>query len=105
VTGSLTKRSNGGSPMKFTDFLLGVSTDPAEMAKFRSDPIRTLENAGLSDAEKTAVLEGTPKRLKTIIQMSRRQPRFDPPTPQPTPPEPEVEPHEPRGSSCCGSKS
>jgi hypothetical protein len=87
--------------MKLTDFLLDVSTDPAAMAKFRCDPEGALDRAGLSDAEKKAVMEGNPKKLKTMVQMSARQPGTDisastPPSPNPTPPpELEIDPHEP----------
>jgi hypothetical protein len=81
--------------MALKDFLFDLSTNPRAMARFRRDSRRALDEAGLSEDERHAVIQGDPKTLKSMLgQVASSTPMQPGPSPTP-PPELEVEPPEP----------
>jgi hypothetical protein len=81
--------------MKLSEFLLNLSTDPLAMTSFMCNSGRALNQAGLSEAEKSAVMEGDLTKLRALLQLASRLDSADihgstPPGPSPTPP-PELE--------------
>ncbi len=51
---------------KFSGFLTSLSENPSAVQSFKSDPKGTMNAAGLSDDEKSAILSGDPKKVREM---------------------------------------
>jgi hypothetical protein len=49
------------------EFLVKVSADPKQLAKFRKNPAAALRKARLTAEERKAILSGSARRLRTTI--------------------------------------
>ena len=52
---------------KFTDFVLKLGSDPSVLQKMKTDPDATLNEAGLTTAEKDLLLKGDPDAIRLTI--------------------------------------
>jgi hypothetical protein len=52
------------SSKAFHDFLTGLSKEPSVRHSFQEDPIKAMDGAGLSDAQKVALLSADERRIQ-----------------------------------------
>ena len=52
---------------RFTHFLLNLGEDPQLLEKFKQNPDRVMDEAGLTPAEKTLLLSGDAQLIRSAI--------------------------------------
>jgi hypothetical protein len=77
---------------KLAEYLLVLSEDRAEHARYRKDKVQAMTQFGLTEAQQQIVLTGTPTTLRTGvlggIPVAENVPIQTTPKPQPKPPKP-----------------
>jgi hypothetical protein len=55
------------------NFLIDLASNPDRMARFRADPHFEIDDAGLTDAEKAAVLAQDSRQLEDVLGAAKRE--------------------------------
>lgn len=77
---------------KLAEYMLVLSEDGAEQARYRKDKVQAMTRFGLTDAQQHVVLTGTPTTLRTRVlgpgPVGEDVPIQTTPKPTPKPPKP-----------------